>query len=371
MREGYGEPSNVMRVGALLRDVRTRSNRDLAEISEALHIRQAFLANIEAGRLDGLPAPVYAIGFVRAYAEHLGLDSDDIVRRFKAELAGGSAAPLNFPLPLTDGGTPRAGVLFLGAVIAIAAYVGWYLSSSHRDVAHLIPPVPDRLERVLTGEPQPAGLGDTQAPVRSPAPSAPSGAGASGQPSAGAPSAPPAAMPGSLASAPKAKLPSDAPGPAVSETPPLMGADATAAGAGQGPAGTLPGGTLPGGDLIVRQAAPAPTQPRVEALAAEPPAGASIDAGSRIVLRARADSWIELRDGVSAAVLAARLLKAGEVLHVPDRPGLKMVTGNAGGLIVIVDGQPAPSLGKEGAVRRGIPLDADVLRRGLDGPSPQ
>ena len=390
MSEGDSEPSGETRVGSLLREVRTRSRCDLAEVAEALNIRPVFLENIEATRLDLLPAPVYAIGFVRAYAEHLGLDPDEIVRRFKAELTVRNETPLKFPLPLPESGTPRAGVLFIGAVIAIAAYAGWYLSSSHRDVAHVVPPVPDRLERLLSGEPQPAGLENSPAsngasapaaltsspPARQPlAPSpgisasppspmtASPGPGTSGPPSDRPAPAVPAVLPADVASAPKQKAelpdPSSPGGPGI---PPLFGADATA------------GGEASGGDLIggLTRTQPASTpQPRVDALAAEPPAGASIDAGGRIVLRARADTWVEVRDSESAAVLAARLLKAGEVLHVPDRPGLRMVTGTAGGLIVIVDGQPAPALGKDGAVRRGIPLDPEVLRRGLDGPAPQ
>jgi cytoskeleton protein RodZ len=49
---------------------------------------------------------------------------------------------------------------------------------------------------------------------------------------------------------------------------------------------------------------------------------------------------------------------------VPDRPGLRFDTGNAGGLEITVDGQTVPPLGPSGAVRRNIPLDADKLAAG-------
>jgi cytoskeleton protein RodZ len=52
-------------------------------------------------------------------------------------------------------------------------------------------------------------------------------------------------------------------------------------------------------------------------------------------------------------------------------PGLKLLTGNAGGLVVMVDGQVAPPLGKDGIVRRGIALDPDSLRKGTEGSSPR
>jgi cytoskeleton protein RodZ len=89
------------------------------------------------------------------------------------------------------------------------------------------------------------------------------------------------------------------------------------------------------------------------------------------VLRAKSDSWVEVRDPQSNSLLVARLLRAGDVYNVPDKPGLRLVTGNAGGLVVLVDGASAPPLGKEGAVRRGIALDPDTLRRGPEGGTTQ
>ncbi len=80
---------------------------------------------------------------------------------------------------------------------------------------------------------------------------------------------------------------------------------------------------------------------------------------------------VEVREAQTNSLLAARLLKTGDVYRVPDRPGLRLVTGNAGGLVVTVDGEVAPALGREGVVKRGVPLDADVLRRGLDAAGTQ
>ncbi|MFO1118913.1 MAG: helix-turn-helix domain-containing protein [Rhodospirillales bacterium] len=109
-------------------------------------------------------------------------------------------------------------------------------------------------------------------------------------------------------------------------------------------------------------AGPAPTT----ALAAEPPDGglaAPAAASSRIVLRAKADSWVEVRDTQTNSVLIGRLLRSGEAYAVPDRPGLRLITGDAGGLLVYVDGNVVPSLGKDGAFMGGVGLDPDALRR--------
>jgi cytoskeleton protein RodZ len=87
---------------------------------------------------------------------------------------------------------------------------------------------------------------------------------------------------------------------------------------------------------------------------------------SRVVIRAIADSWLQVGDGRSPA-LFAQVLRAGDSYHVPDRPGLRFDTGNAGGLEITVDGRPVPPVGPSGSVRRNIPLDADKLVAGAFG----
>lgn len=76
-----------------------------------------------------------------------------------------------------------------------------------------------------------------------------------------------------------------------------------------------------------------------------------------------------MRDTARNAKLLARLLKAGDVYVIPARPGLELLTGNAGGLVVMIDGEVAPPLGKDGAVRRGVALDPEALRMATAGPS--
>ena len=85
---------------------------------------------------------------------------------------------------------------------------------------------------------------------------------------------------------------------------------------------------------------------------------------SRIMVRAKMDSWIQVRDNTMDRLLLTRLLRAGDVYRVPDRPGLKLLTGNAGGLEILVDGQMVPSIGPVGRVRRDVALDIDRLRQG-------
>ena len=111
-------------------------------------------------------------------------------------------------------------------------------------------------------------------------------------------------------------------------------------------------------------AAPAAAEPELPVEAAYVPkvyGRTNVDA--RVVITAVDDSWVQVQ-GPDNELLLTRILHPGDTYRVPDRPGLVMVTGNAGGLEVQVDDAPAPSLGPLGVVMRNIALDPDRLLAG-------
>ena len=97
----------VRSVSDVLRERREELDLDLAGIGKTLRIKPAYLAALEQGRWSELPGPAYASGFVRAYANHLGLDPEKVLQRFRAESSDFRARPdlaLPVPLALTQNG---------------------------------------------------------------------------------------------------------------------------------------------------------------------------------------------------------------------------------------------------------------------------
>src|SRR5690242_13583561 len=118
-------------VGALLRQSRQGFGRDVGQIGAALRIRASHLQAIEDGRYEELPGGTYAIGFIRTYAEYLGLDAPELVRRFKQEIEGQEFKnDLSFPMPVSERSVPGSTVLLGGAIIALCGYGIWYYMSS-------------------------------------------------------------------------------------------------------------------------------------------------------------------------------------------------------------------------------------------------
>lgn len=302
--------------GDLLRQQRQSRGLDIAAAAAALRIKPAYIEALEAGRPDALPGPAYAIGFMRAYAEYLGLDSREVLRRFRQE--GSGLAPkseLSFPMPLRERSMPGGRMLPLALVLAICGYGTWYyVSTGDHWRPERVAEVPAELRAAI---PQ---------PPRSDPPN-PHSAQASAAPKALAPAAG-SSPPGDAANSGSASA-----GPPVVAAIPIAAPQETTGSTGAAP-GSIPQSSLG---------------------PAEMPA--------RIVIRATADSWVEIR-GAGRSVLVARLLKAGESYRVPDQPGLSMRTGNAGGLEITVDGNRAPPIGHMGMVRRNVALDPQALIAG-------
>ncbi len=134
------------RVGGDLRAARERLGWPLPATSDYVRIRLALLEALEDGRVNDLPGQVYAIGFVRSYAQALGLDPDDMVRRFNEEVGSGvPRVELDFPAPVPQRHVPAGAVVLLGAMLTVVGYVSWYrVAADHTGQAE-VQQVPARL----------------------------------------------------------------------------------------------------------------------------------------------------------------------------------------------------------------------------------
>lgn len=463
-------------VGALLKASRLRIGEELSEVSDVLCIRNVYLEAIEDGRYDDLPGLTYAIGFIRAYADHLGLDSDEIIRRFKDRTSGEEpSSDLVFPEPISQAGIPGGAIVFIGALVAILAYGFWYVNTSEDGfLAELISPVPDRLAKLADEEskseqaapapesiqkepgqkdldqkdPDPKTESETQsalpaepekapekvaekapqaAPVREPEPEAETPAETekkpvaedspeqqaaawepppgvvkppepqsapqppAPQPAAETVPAPPEAHPapatasvaapvsvgGSSPAAPETRTTPTTRAPELVNAPTVVPMDmipsvpsvpASPRPQAQAAAPVAPEAAAPEALVAASTPAAAPVReetPEVQS-AAETPARKAPAAGGagRIVVKAKANSWIQVRDDAAGELVLTRMLMSGDSYIVPDRSGLTLSTGNAGALEILVDGKPVPAVGGEGTVRRRIVLDAERLKSG-------
>jgi cytoskeletal protein RodZ len=347
-------------IGALLRETRQGVGGDIDLIAATLRIRAVYLRAIEESRYDHLPAPVYALGFVRAYANYLGLDGEEAVRRFKHETVDFEPPRgLSFPMPLAERSIPGGTMVLAAVILALCGYGLWYyVSTGERARPERVSAVPAALAPPAAVPAVPASPPHaptastpvTPAPAIPPLPAAPPPVASAPLPPPAVPAAPPAAPPAaSPAAAPQAAAPpaAPAPSPAVPASAPSA-ATAPAAAAASGTPANAPAATP-------TPAKPAADEARVFGAVGEP---------SRIVINVTQDCWIQIRDG--DRIMIDKLLHPGESYRVGERTGLVMDVGNAVGLAIEVDGHKTPPI--KGTVRHDIALDAARLVAGTAVP---
>jgi cytoskeleton protein RodZ len=160
-------------VGEALRMAREAKGLSLDELAERTRVRRSYLAAIEDMRLDALPSRPFTIGYIRAYAEALGLDPEAAVYRFKSDEPV-LDEPLRAPVGVHDERDPRLSALIAGGCVIIGAIFMWNIAQ--RAMLDAAPPPPlapqKAVVRALSAQkPAPMTLGaPLPAPVESTTP---------------------------------------------------------------------------------------------------------------------------------------------------------------------------------------------------------
>lgn len=309
------EASPGRAVGRLLKDQREARGLGLEDVAQRLRIRRTYLEAIEQGRFDQLPAAAYIRAFLRAYANHLGLDAEKVVTAYQLSGPVPVERPVALPadFPLVEKRAPIGLAVLTVLLVVAAGYAVWhYMPRQETVVAQKVPPVPDRL---LAS--RPASPAETPAA----APTTASSDSAAVQPSAPPVAAQPAAVPANHWPMPKQETAATPPAP-VAPPPPVVAIPAP-------PPAVIAAPSI-GQAQAAQNAAeaprPAPQQPTQEAVArgtateqnsapapvvvATPP----VRVDTQVV--ARTNSWIELRSP-AGDVLAQSYVRAGETYTVP------------------------------------------------------
>lgn len=78
-------PQEATTIGMFLKYTRQNQKKSIEAISKALCIRKVYIKAIEESDFNELPPVPYGIGFVRSYADFLGLNAERIVQCYKEE----------------------------------------------------------------------------------------------------------------------------------------------------------------------------------------------------------------------------------------------------------------------------------------------
>ena len=303
LREISGDSDTPLEtVGQDLRAARLRRGDDLATVSKVLKIRKDHLEALEEDRLDALPGRTYAVGFIRSYADYLGLDTSQCVERFKAEIAGRSDSDSTPQVTVIDEDDHRRlpqGWKIIAAVgVLLMLYGLYYLIASTASMfsqpATPPPPTTQIAPKPVAAHVAPHPTALPPLPAASPPPASTDASATPGQPAAATPVA-------------------TAPGAAPAAAP-------------------LPAGTVYGQQ----------------------------NRNARVILRVHVATRI-LVQGPDGLVYLNRTLNPGDTFMVPNRVGVTLTTTNASAVEVDLDGQSMGFAGHGSGVAEAVSLDPQAI----------
>jgi hypothetical protein len=97
----------VFEIGNSLREARVRRGVDFAQAELATKIRGKYLRALEEEHFELLPAQTYVKGFLRTYAEYLGLDGQLYVDEFNSRFVAGAGADEHEPRARRSAARPQ------------------------------------------------------------------------------------------------------------------------------------------------------------------------------------------------------------------------------------------------------------------------
>jgi cytoskeleton protein RodZ len=174
----FKTPNGGAKIGPVLEKARKDKGLTLDEVEQATKIRKRYLAGLEREDFGVLPDAVYAQGFLKTYANYLGLDGEELSRELKDQrrprrergIAYGVPEKSDFDRPLINPGELAASgrrrtipgttiLTLLAALLALAAVVGvlYYVGRGAQISGENPSPSPPSEEQAADGSKPEAG----------------------------------------------------------------------------------------------------------------------------------------------------------------------------------------------------------------------
>lgn len=302
-------------VGHHFRKIRERKHYTIGEVSEILRIGGRYLEAIEEGNTEQLPERVYTLGFVRAYAQFLGEKPLKCVELFKQQiLLENQSVQLNLPEALRKSTTPNRLYLLVSIGVVVSVLLFWLIMNSISKEKQEIPDSTPSDKTLMRSE----KLDPAQDQF---------------QKDSSVKSIEEASLSTTL------DLPKQNEVDKITESLAPTNNDKT-------PLEKVEGGE----NKISEQSADKVSIVEKNAQ----------NIATNIKLSCIEEAWVQVKNAHGEVIFVKTMLP-GETFDVPQKEGLLLFTGNAGGIKAIIGENPPKLLGEKGEVKQHILLDAQPL----------
>lgn len=274
-------PEEAKTVGQFLKFTRMNQKKSVETVAKDLCIRKIYIKAIEDSDFNELPPIPYGVGFVRSYADYLGLNSERIAQCYKEEALPKKVDEMLTPVVKTHTKTtiPNHRQILTGIIAVIVLYLLWLMVSCKPEKNSTVDEVMPETDIAVTAE-------DIDIPDAEMSKASTENSSPADLDNAAA----------EITSAEQIKIVEDS------------YEDPSAA------------------------KAPSVSEKSTESASQQLPA-----TDSRVVVKFNGDSWFEIRD--SKKVYISGIFKKGYVYNVPNVPGLIFSVGRYYNVDVYIDGQ--------------------------------
>lgn len=288
---------NEDKVGSMIHDARMKKGIKIADASKELCIRKSYLEAIEAGNYEEIPEPPYGLGFIRSYAEYLGLNSARMVQLFKEETDANSKHYNNdyyVMEPQSEVTAPNKKYLMISLLAIFLVYFIWFMFNEKQNQDANLPVEEEYSETVNEQANFPLQVEDF------------------------------------------ASIEESVDGAITPEAIPVVDAAPI-------PDGVEGNVKVDDGSFVEPVVAPVVEAPKVESqvnVKAETKKEVKADskASSRIVIKIKGgDNWVSVKDAQKLYI--SKVLRDGEVYKIPEGKGMILSVGRFEGVEVTVDGK--------------------------------
>lgn len=272
----------------------------LHDVADELRISLYHLKALESGHLGELPGPVYALGFLRNYADLVGLNADELAGVAKEYLADEEAARRpHLPEPHRESRFPARLVLVGATSAMLLFFTAWPMVANRGgSEANMVPMLPAHLAAQLRQPGETAAEADRTGPAKP-------------------------GQDGDLRPGSQEQFLTAAPPEAQRE------------------------------EALGEQ--PGEAAPEFE----QQPA----DIEATVEIRATRDTWVVIRNENDQTLLSG-LIRSGDSFVPESTARLKLTASDGGTLVLYVRGRPVYELGRPGQALRSLELDVAGLLNG-------
>lgn len=287
--------AGALPVGQVLRQTRENQGFSIEAVAKKLCINKRHLEKLENDQ-DLLTCDVYTLGFLRSYAQFLNLNAGELIQQLRDKTTNIPLPHLDFPVPLPERGKPSYRVLYFSLFLLVCVIVG------HEWFGKLQDSFFSRREFVATESSTPPESKITE------------------------------------------PISSQIVHPIVSQAvEPLSGNKDTSI--------VTPINNPP--SQVTSAVVPPAAAPIPAPLASE----ASLSAGQPVLLQAKEQTWVEVKNEKGEIVLS-RLFAPNETFEFQDPQNLVLKTGNASGIQLSVADKSLSFPERRGEIIKDIPLNS-------------